>query len=455
VHAPAGTTAAGSRAAADRVDGPRAGRRLGPLGALAVLVIATALVIRLGYVELTADYRLVHDALDYDNHAQSIARGEGYSDTLAYDRPTAFRPPGYPYFLGGVYRLAGVERSERPSRVRAARVAQAIVGTVAVALIGLLAAQLWGRVAALVAMALGAVYTPLVFVGGSVMSEPLFVVLMLAALIAALEHRRSTRRYRYAVLAGVLAGLAILTRANGLVLLLALALAVWDAKPRLSRRALGPPVALVVAALLTVSPWTVRNAIVLDAFVPVSTQLGSALAGTYNDAARTDRDNPASWRHLRNVPDYADLYRRVWVTPEAQLERRLRARALRYAAEHPLYVAKVGFWNTVRALDLAGLDWSRHTASTISVGPRWADAGVLCFWAFALLAVVGAATRRAQRAPWVVWAVPALMFLSVVFLVVETPRYRSPIDPFIVLLAALALIALTERGRRRSPRPGS
>jgi hypothetical protein len=39
-----------------------------------------------------------------------------------------------------------------------------------------------------------------------------------------------------------------------------------------------------------------------------------------------------------------------------------------------------------------------------------------------------------------VWAFPALMYLSVVFLVIETPRYRTPMDPFIVLLAALALV---------------
>ena len=31
------------------------------------------------------------------------------------------------------------------------------------------------------------------------------------------------------------------------------------------------------------------------------------------------------------------------------------------------------------------------------------------------------------------------MYLSVVFLVVETPRYRTAIDPFIVLLAALTV----------------
>ena len=45
------------------------------------------------------------------------------------------------------------------------------------------------------------------------------------------------------------------------------------------------------------------------------------------------------------------------------------------------------------------------------------------------------------------------MYLSVVFLVVETPRYRSPIDPFVILLAALAVTAGTRRLRR--PRPAA
>ena len=51
----------------------------------------------------------------------------------------------------------------------------------------------------------------------------------------------------------------------------------------------------------------------------------------------------------------------------------------------------------------------------------------------------------ARRTPWYVWAMPILMFFSVVFLVVETPRYRTPIDPFIVLLAAAALVTAARR----------
>jgi 4-amino-4-deoxy-L-arabinose transferase-like glycosyltransferase len=408
-------------------------------GVLVAVLVGLALVVRLLYLDATPGYQVRHDARDYELHAQSIAMGQGYSRHVAYGRPTAFRPPGYPYMLAGVYRVAGVERAPVARRVHVARVAQAIVGAGVVALTGLLAAQLWGAAASVVATALAAIYVPMIVVGGAVMSEPLFALVMLAALVAAIEHRRSGHRYRFAVLSGVLAGLAILTRANAVVLLVPLAFAVWDATPRRTHRALGPPAALVAAALLTLAPWTIRNAVELHAFVPVSTQLGSSLAGTYNETARTDPVNPGAWRSVGHVPQYARLWHQLRTTPEPVLERRLRAVALRYAAGHPLYVAEVGLGNTVRMLDLAGRRRSRATASTISIDHRWADRAVWSFWVLAAAALAGALTPAARRTPAFVWAVPVLLLLSVVFLAVETPRYRTALDPFVVLLATLAL----------------
>jgi 4-amino-4-deoxy-L-arabinose transferase-like glycosyltransferase len=422
------------------------------VGVAAVALVAGALGLRLAYVDATPGYTLRHDARDYDVHARSIAEGHGFSKTLAHGRPTAFRPPGYPYFLGGVYKVFGVERAANPRRLHVARVAQAFVGTAIVALVGILAAQLWGWGLGLLALALSAVYIPLITVGGAVMSEPLFDAFMLAALVAALAHRRSPHRYRWALLAGVLGGLAILTRANALILLFPLVWAVWDGRPWRTRAALGPPLVLVAIALITVTPWTIRNAVELHAFVPVSTQLGSALAGTYNDAVRADTQNPAAWQGLKHIPDYADLFNRVGTTPEPVLERELRRAALHYIADHPLFVAKVGWWNTRRMLELAGRPRSRATAATITINHKWADRGIVCFWIVAGLALAGVATRRARRAPPFVWAVPVLMFLSVVFLVVETPRYRSAIDPFVVLLAGLALTSGLARARRVRPR---
>jgi hypothetical protein len=101
--------------------------------------------------------------------------------------------------------------------------------------------------------------------------------------------------------------------------------------------------------------------------------------------------------------------------------------------------------------ELAGLQRARETSATISIGPGWAVAGVLCFWIFALLAVAGAWTARARATPFFVWLVPLLFAGSVVFLTLETPRYRTAVDPFVVLLAALAVTALIERRRRPAP----
>ena len=116
-------------------------------------------------------------------------------------------------------------------------------------------------------------------------------------------------------------------------------------------------VLLVVLALVTVSPWTVRNAIVFDRFIPVSTQLGSALAGTYNDQARLDKENPASWRAIFHIPEYQDIYPHIKTTPEPEIEDILRERSKAYIRKHPTYVAKVAEWTTLRMFELGGLDW--------------------------------------------------------------------------------------------------
>jgi 4-amino-4-deoxy-L-arabinose transferase-like glycosyltransferase len=422
-----------------------------PLPTAAWLILLLALLLRVGYMVATPGYELVHDARDYDRAAVSIASGDGWPYSRAPGRETAFRPPAYPVLLAGVYKVTGVEHGTQHERVVPARILGIIIGTLIVAMIFIVARQLWGRRVALLAMLGGAIYIPLILVGASVMSEPLFALLLLGALAAAIQHRRSTHRWRWVVVSGVLAGLTCLTRANALVLLLPLGLAVWTVRPRWSVRALAAPALLVVLALVTVSPWTMRNAIVFDRFIPVSTQLGSALAGTYNDQARLDKQNPASWRAIFHIPEYGDIYAHIKTTPEPEIEDILRARSKAYIRKHPTYVAK---WTTLRMFELGGLDWSRHTASTISVTAGWANAGVICFWVFALLALAGAFTKLARRTPLFVWMVPVLLYLSVVFLVVETPRYRTGIDPFIVMLAALALRrALPGAGDREPPPP--
>jgi 4-amino-4-deoxy-L-arabinose transferase-like glycosyltransferase len=420
--------------------------------AVAGAVLLVALVLRLAFVAALPSNIETRDAADYDRHAVSIATGEGYPWAARPGRPSAYRPPGYVYFLGGVYWATGVADAPVEDRATAGRIAQALLGTAIVALCALLAARLLPgrRGVPLVAGVLAAVWLPLLLVGSVIASEPLFTVFVLGAVLAALEVRRDAEHpLRWAALAGVLAGLAALTRSNGIVIAAPLLVAVWTGRPRLSARALAAPVVLAVATALTITPWLVRNAVVFGEFVPIATQTGAALAGTYNEASRTDRTSPGQWRVLRRVPEYQHIYRGKPRTPEPVLDRRLRDAALRHARAHPGYVAEVGARNTLRLFDLHGLEITRRMAHAIGIGRGWATAAIVWCWAALALALAGLVVLRGRAGPWEAWAVAALLVLSVVFLNAESPRFRTPLEPFLIVPAAAALAALAAAVRRR------
>jgi hypothetical protein len=90
------------------------------------------------------------------------------------------------------------------------------------------------------------------------------------------------------------------------------------------------------------------------------------------------------------------------------------------------------------------------SAWAVDLPVRDARVGVIGFWILCVLALGGALTRAARAAPRWVWAVPVLFAVSVVFINVETPRFREPIDPFLLVLAGCAVSAAAGRLRSSS-----
>jgi hypothetical protein len=71
--------------------------------------------------------------------------------------------------------------------------------------------------------------------------------------------------------------------------------------------------------------------------------------------------------------------------------------------------------------------------------PRWAaDVAAYAFYALLTAALAGALAPAARRAPSWLWLAPLLLFAAVVFAGSEI-RYRAPVEPFLALLAALAV----------------
>jgi hypothetical protein len=287
----------------------------------------------------------------------------------------------------------------------------------------LVALECFAETVALIALILAAVYPVMIELSATLVAENLLVVLSLAAAWTILRARRSERPYAWAAAGGLLIGLAVLTHENALVLLIgALGL----------RRAPKAALLLLIATALTLVPWTVRNAIVLHRFVPVSDEAGITLAGTYNAVSAHDEHLPYGWRLYL----YGEPHHRL---SEPALDGRLTSRALHYIGQHPLAPAQVALHNTLRMFELEGSVAWKTSAASIDLPRGTAEIGVISFWLLCLLALPGAFTGAARAAPRWLWLVPLLYALSIVFVNVETPRFRLPVDPFLILLAACAI----------------
>jgi len=429
------------------------GRLVATIAVAAVLMVAFGL--RLAQVETTG-YRPINDAGSYLTLASYISRtgdyslkrtpGSGAGGTRG---PSAYFAPGFPYFLALVDTIDG-HKTRRDGAIQPARVSQAVLGTITVALIGLVALELFGPAAGLIALALAAVYPVLIELSGTIVAENLLTALILAAVYAGLRVRRAgSGAARLGWLAGtaVLAGLATLTHENAALILIPLIPAVWTGRPRLRPASLAAPALLIVVAALTILPWTIRNAVVMHDFIPVSDETGITLVGTYNAASAADPQLEYKWRIFYGIPGERSLIREESTLTEPEIGSRLQSQALHYISAHPLSPFVVAYHNTLRMLEVRGAFAWQASGSAISLSTSIVWRGIVSFWILCLLALAGAFTKLVRRAPLWVWVVPLLLALSVVVVNVETPRFREPVDPFLILLAAAGLATLAARLR--------
>ncbi|MFT4570782.1 MAG: 4-amino-4-deoxy-L-arabinose transferase-like glycosyltransferase [Hyphomicrobiaceae bacterium] len=234
------------------------------------------LVLRLLWVWFAqAEPEAFADPWRYIASARQIAEGAGYRDGVS-GALTAYYPPGYPFFLGFIgMLLRSVGALDHLAAV--ALTLQAVLGAGVVFVWSLLACRLWSRrVGELAAFGL-ALYPNLLLHTGVLLSETLFLFVSGLALLALLAPRKwpdglTTSRL---LAHGILLGVAILIRPQSSLYLLPV-VALWWLGLGL-RQTVWCCAVTLAAAIAVVAPWTIRNALVFDAFVPVSTNNGDNL----------------------------------------------------------------------------------------------------------------------------------------------------------------------------------
>ena len=403
---------------------------------LAVIVLA-ALSLRIAYVIGLAGDRYspgpAGDSIYFHDLANLIAAGRGFIQPFSLEHfhrvvPTAEHPPLWPLVLAFVTKLGS-------GSIVAFRLVSATLGAITVGLIGLLGRRLAGDRAGLLAGCVAAVHPLLVAADGSMLSETLFGLLALAALLAAIWVRGRPTAWRAGVL-GALIGLAALTRGEGLLLILLLALpAVWRPTSGRGLR-LG---AAVLAAVVALAPWTIRNASAFHRLVPVSTNDGTLINGA----------NCAPTYHGTLLGFWSVNCRSPISSPnEAKQSAKWAAEGIRYARRHPgRLLAVVVPVRIMRTLDL----WRPAQQVDLAEGRvRWVEAaGQACFWLLVPLAVYGAVLMRRRRALLWPLGVPPLLALTMSVTGYGYPRFRFTADLVVTILAGVALAKLLPAGTRR------
>lgn len=424
--------------------------------AIALAVIAvSALAIRVAFVVVVdPEVPPVGDASAYHLLAENLADGSGYirpfDDQLLHrERATAEYPPLFPAVLAVPARLGA-------SSVESQRIVLAFVGAGTVVLIGLLGRRVGGPVAGLVAAAIAAGY-PMLFQSEAVlMAEALFVPLVAAALLLAYWAADRPSPGRFAALGAVL-GLATLTRAEGLLLGVVLVVPLcWRLFALLPRRRVQLAITALGVAVLLVLPWTIRNAVRLDAFVPVSNNVGTLV-----DGANCDQTYEGAllglWRETfsqfgdeaRRLPQSEACFEGFDIADrqfeEAEVANRHRDDGLDYARDHLGELPKVAAVRWLRT-------WGVYSPSqqvdyeSLEGRPRsWQMAGTVMFWVLLPFAIAGVfVIRRRGLRVWPLLA-PVVVVSITAVLTYGQQRFRAGAEPAIVVVAATALVAGVRR----------
>jgi tetratricopeptide (TPR) repeat protein len=416
------------------------------LGAL-IAIFVVALLARGVYLYQIRDIGFIHqpqsDARVYVERAAGIAAGDviGPADFV--------HAPLYAYFLGIIRVLCG-ENLWWP------RIVQIVGGAAGCVVLALLTRRLLDSAAAgIIAGLVLAVYPPAIFFDGLIQKASLTLLLCILALWTT---QRAADRATWVnwIVAGVVFGLLILNRQNTLALV-----PLWLAWLWIEARSLRWPgralktAAAVGVLVLTLLPWAARNRVVLGDWVLTTPNLGQNFAmgnhpagtGTYLPQARghgSAESEQAGWvaaaeaatgraMSAAEVSEYYLDAALAWIRANPTAWLRLTGKKLLMT------------WGSYEAYDTEDYYLYQEHAPLLALLDRGLHFGVIAPFGLAGAVLLGGRSRRL----WPLYAWLVLNTLAVAAFVVFA-RYRLPLVPALVPLAAGGAVAAWPRGWKRT-----
>jgi 4-amino-4-deoxy-L-arabinose transferase-like glycosyltransferase len=441
--------------------------RAHPLPTVFVLALIVRLI-NLALLEGDKAFFAESDATSYWATGAALAKGYAFWPTLS---SMTDRMPLYPLLLAGVRSVFG----DAP---RAAAFIQAAIdaGTCTlIAALGALISPLTGLIAGILA----ALSATLIVLSSQILTDTLFLFFLAVMLLAGACFLLRPAN-RLAIVAGLAGGLALATRPGIVLLLIAavpLIFIIASIEWRSFARALAAAILFAIAAAAPITPVLLRNAIGYGSF-SLATQTGDHLAfwivplvtqradGTpfETSVARmqalyqqrlaerglNEESNPFLRASVKNEVAREEMAR---LPPAAYVKSWIDGMAINLGAPALLAdprmraLPKPSFYNT------PGTSLWERTRVYVFEHPGLYQVllaiGLMTMLPFLLLEAVGF-VMLARRLPWAAaFAGGLLAYFLLLSGPVATPKYRLPMEPVLIVLAAIPLARLGERHRRR------
>jgi hypothetical protein len=356
-----------------------------------VILLILGFGLRIGYGVVRYRGALIHlsgrafinkwdaDALYHVLIAQALLSGKGYTvDTtpLAPGREVhfagqeaLFKAPLYEFFLAGSFAISGFS-------FKLFFPLQALSGGLLSGLIGLIALHVFRQPGmAWFAGIAAAIHPVLVNAASQPYNEDLFFFFFAAAIWAFLVWF-DNHRVTWAISCGVMIGLCVLTRENGLILLFAMGAVVLRTAPRTGKTWTGY-VAIALATVGMVLPWTMRNYVRFGIFVPVASIVGEDLLEGNNPCVAAEGFFVPYW--AEGSCGWVDQQRSTWresgtdagVPAAVRRDRLSRSIALQFIFDHPAAYVNLMFrrlWTTLLPYDPRG---KQHLQEKLVLSLYW------------------------------------------------------------------------------------
>ena len=387
-----------------------------------IAILLAGLIVRFGlliFTEIRPELFDFPDTRRYLQVAENIAVGRG---PIESDRVLAGTDPLYPYILSIPFEILPNVTEEA---LFFGRVVNIFCGLFAIALLADIAGRLFGKRVAVIACMIFVFDPIIVFFHGLVLTEVIYIMLMLAGFSALVRFRQSASLYS-TIWAGVFLGAAALARSSGILMPIMLLPFIWYfAKHAQKRRTIFARAIVITIFISAVAvmlvPTVVRNYRLFGHFVPVRTGVGASLMEALGPWA----DGGPGMDRIR-YPEFPE------VANEFERDLLCRQAAMSWAKAHPADAFALAWAKLKRTwsvtMNATGYSsWKYDLICWLTVAPIF------------VLALIGIWLLKSR--PWdiALLLVPAVYFTLLHVVFVGSVRYRVPAMPFLFVLASVPL----------------